>query len=398
MKEEDRHIWKVWSIGVILMLWGLMSACSSDSNDAEGPQPTMLQIYVYAPDHMLPTRANIDWVKSETEESKVKTLQIWVFEHTSDNLVGYFTPPTTDDLNTAGKAVYQMAVTPQFVQSRPNVDVYVLANVTMDNCKCAFDENTTRSELEGAMLKHEGTDDPFGLPVGEILSVQTAFPAEGLPMTGALRDQVVTGESPVLRIGDGSLAMVQLVRTVSKVRFIFSQMKNNENVMKIKSVSLTGDILPKQEYLFLDAPYTGSEYRINAAGGYDAGPVPVVGAIDDVASTTDPLNYSYSSNMGSEEYETLISTGLNKPEPELTLRGPYYLRESDKKLTGEIRYTVNGVEKDPKTFSIHDAGDFSRNHTWVVYAFYGSTTLDILVVRIKEWSTVDPVNHTIYNW
>ena len=400
MKEEDRHIWKVWSIGVILMLWGLMSACSSDSNDAEGPQPTMLQIYVYAPDHMLPTRANIDWVKSETEESKVKTLQIWVFEHTSDNLVGYFTPPTTDDLNTAGKAVYQMAVTPQFVQNRPNVDVYVLANVTMANCKCAFDANTPRTELEGAMLKHEGANDPFGLTTKEI-----AVPDDGLPMSGALRNQVVTGESPVLRIGDGSLATVQLVRTVSKVRFIFSQMKNNENVMKIKSVSLTGDILPKQEYLFLEEPetegkepYTGSESHINAAGSYDAGPVQMVAAIDDVASATDPLYYTYSTDMGAQAYEGRIAEGLNKTEPELTLGGLFYLRESDKQLTGEIQYTVNGVEKTPATFSIHNAGDFSRNHTWVVYAFYGSTTLDILVVRIKEWVTVQEVDHTVYNW
>ena len=82
--------------------------------------------------------------------------------------------------------------------------------------------------------------------------------------------------------------------------------------------------------------------------------------------------------------------------------GLFYLRESDKKLTGEIKYTVTDAEDNTvertATFSMHDAGDFSRNHTWVVYAFYGSTTLDILVVRIKEWTTVDPVNHTVYNW
>lgn len=397
MKEVDRHIWKVWGVGMILMLGLLVSACSSESSDAE-PQPTMLQIYVYAPDHMLPTRANNDWVSGVGTESAVETLQIWVFEHDYGNLVGYFTPPTTDDLNTAGNAVYQMAVTPQFVQNRPNVDVYVLANVTDANCKCAFDENTPRTELEGAMLKHEGTDDPFGLPVGETPTAHAAVPAEGLPMTGVLRDQVVTGESPVLRIGDGSLATVHLVRTVSKVRFIFSQMKNNENVMKIKSVSLTGDILPKQEYLFLDAQYSGSEYRINAARGYDVGPVQMVGAIDDVAKTTDPLYYTYSTDMGAQAYEGLIVEGLNKTEPELTLGGLFYLRESDKKLTGEIKYTVNDGDEQTATFSMHDVGDFSRNHTWVVYGFYGSTTLDILVVRIKEWTELDPVNHTVYNW
>lgn len=377
----------------------LLMSCSSDGSETgeQDNQPTMLQIYVCAPGHMLPTRGNTDYVAAQDGEGTINSLQIWVFEHGTNTLVGYFTPPTTDDLNAAGEVVYQMAVTPQFVKNKPNVDVYVLANVTEANCNCEFDENTTRTELEGAMLKHEGANDPFGLT-----TKVTAVPADGLPMTGVLRDQVVTGESPVLRIGDGSLAMIQLVRAVSKVRFIFSQMENNENNMKIKSVSLTGDILPKEEYMFLNAPYTGSEHHVKKDGGYDAGPVQVVGAIDDVASTTDPLYYTYSTGMGAEYYETLITTGLTKETPELTLGGLFYLRESDQKLTGEIKYTVTDAEDNTvertATFSMHDAGDFSRNHTWVVYAFYGSTTLDILVVRIKKWSTVDPVNHTVYNW
>lgn len=377
----------------------LLTACSSDGSGTGelDQQPAMLQIYVYAPDHMLPTRGNTDWVESATAENIVNTLQVWVFETGTNTLVGYFTPSTTHDLNTAGNAVYQMAVTPQFVQDKPNVDVYVLANVAEANCKCAFDANTSRTELEAAVLKHEGENDPFGLT-----TKVTTVPAAGLPMTGVLRNQVVTGENPVLRIGDGSLATVQLVRTVSKIRFIFSQMNNSEHVMKIKSVSLTGDILPRQEYLFLNTAYTGSEHHIQADGGYDAGPAQLVGAIDQVAKTTDPLYYSYSTGMGAQEYETLITTGLTKATPELTLGGMFYLRESDQKLTGEIQYTVtdadNNTEERTAAFSIHDAGDFSRNHTWVVYAFYGSTTLDILVVRIKEWTTVQNLDHTIYNW
>lgn len=380
----------------MLMLGLLLMACSHEGEDDGEQQPTMLQIYVYAPDRMLMTRANTDWVSGLTAESQIKTLQIWVFEHDSGNPVGYFTPPTTTDLNSNGSAVYQMAVTPQFATNKPEVDVYVLANVGMTTCGVDFGENATRDQLEAAVMEHttgESGKDPFGLttPI-------TAVPDDGLPMSGVLRNQVVTGESPTLRIGDGDLAQVKLVRAVSKVRFLFSQMTNGEGVMKVKSVKLTGEtILPKQEYLFLDAPYTGSECHVKTDGGYDAGPVQIVEEdIDDVASTADPLKYTYAPGMGAQEYETLITSGLTAQE--LTLGGLFYLRESDKKLTGEIRYTVNDGDEKTATFSMHDAGDFSRNHSWVVYAFYGSTTVDILVVRIKDWVTVQNLDHTVYNW
>lgn len=382
-------IW-IWLLGLLLM------ACSSDGseNGELDNQPTMLQIYVYAPDHMLPTRGNTDWVTAQTGENTINTLQLWVFETGTNTLVGYFEPTTTADLNSTGNAVYQMAVTPQFVQNKPNVDVYVLANVAEANCNCVFDANTSRTELEAAVLQHEGVNDPFGLT-----TKVTTVPAAGLPMSGVLRDQVVTGESPVLRIGDGSLATVQLVRTVSKVRFLFSQMDNDEAVLHINSVRLTGNkILPKTEYLFLEEEYTGSEYHIDTSGGYDEGPIQMAGAIDEVAKTTDPLNYTYSTGMGAQEYETLITSGLTKETPELTLGGTFYLRETDQVLTGEIKYHINDGDEQTATFSMHDGGDFSRNHTWVVYAFYGSTTLDILVVRVKEWSTVQNLDYTVHNW
>ena len=394
------HQWidKCVSRGSLLILSAclLLVACSSSDHDETIEQP-VLNIYIYAPNNMLPSRGNTDFVSSQTAENTIKTLQIWVFEHGTNILVGYFTPSATDELNKERQAVYQMAVTPQFVANKPNVDVYVLANVTAENCKCQYNENTTRTQLEEALMEHNGSDDPFGLT-----TPTTAVPADGLPMTGALRDQKVTGESPVLRVGDGTLATVKLVRAVSKLRFLFSQMKNGESKMKVKSVSLTGDILPAQQYLFLEEEYTGSQDRANTSGAYDAGPKQLVDNIDNVAEATDPLKYSYVVGMGPQEYENLIATGWSMAEPELTMRGPFYLRESDKKITGEIVYTVTDAEEHTvertASFSIHDAGDFSRNHTWVVYAYYGSTTLDILIVRIKEWKVVQVLNHTVYNW
>ena len=370
----------------------LMASCNDGSGTGElDNQPATLSIYVYAPEHMLLTRANTNWVEGLTAESNIHSLQVWVFEAGTNTLVGYFTPPTTDDLNTAGNAVYQMAVSPQFAKNKPNVDVYVLANVTMANCACEYDANTTRTELEAAVLKHEGDNDPFGLT-----TLVTTVPDDGLPMTGVLRNQKVTGESPVLQVGEGSLATVRLVRAVSKVRFIFSQMKNGEGVMRVKRVTLNGAVLPKEEYLFLNKEYTGRECHINPEGGYETETAEIVGEINDVAATTDPQSFVYTPGMGAQAYETLITDGLT--DGKLTLGGTFYLRESDRKLAGQICYTINNGDEKTANFEMHDADDFSRNHTWTVYASYGSTTLDILVVRLKEWVTVNPLNHTVYNW
>lgn len=52
------------------------------------------------------------------------------------------------------------------------------------------------------------------------------------------------------------------------------------------------------------------------------------------------------------------------------MEGPIYLRESDKQLAGTISYSIAGVAQEPVTFQMQQAGDFGRNHTWIVYAYY----------------------------
>ena len=117
-----------------------------------------------------------------------------------------------------------------------------------------------------------------------------------------------------------------------------------------------------------------------------------------VASNDDPLNYAFNI-QGAQEYENLINSGLQKSPAELTEVGPFYLRESDRKLTGTIYYQVNadGAERSAN-FSMADDGDFTRNHTWIVYAYYGSSTLEVFVVRMNAWTVDETVNHEVYNW
>ena len=88
--------------------------------------------------------------------------------------------------------------------------------------------------------------------------------------------------------------------------------------------------------------------------------------------------------------------GVTRPA-ELSEVRRFYLRESDKKLTGTIRYTIGGKEKETP-FEMNAAGDFTRNHTWIVYGYFlGSGTLMLNSVVLKDWED-DPESDNIYNW
>ena len=234
-----------------------------------------------------------------------------------------------------------------------------MANVTHDNCGVgSLDKNTERDDLM-TKAKIAGY---FGL--GDL---QTSVPVQGLPMAGKLTTQPVVGDAPALRVGRlNAVSTVPLTRAVSKLRFVFAKTTGQPKV-SITSITMNAGMIP------------------------DSSP------IDDIAKTADPTDYIYF-NQDAQEYENLINTAASKETPEVTVRGPIYLRESDKQLAGTITYTIDGGEPQSVGFQMQQAGDFLRNHTWIVYAYYaGSGKLQVQTVYVKDWSTKE-ISHNVYNW
>ena len=370
----------------------VLCACSGGSSEPEvevKKQPTMLDIYVYAPDNPAITRSDNGSVAASDNEKKISSLHIWVFRHSDGTLMGYLNPDVSG-LSTTGNAKYQMLVPDEFVTTKPNVDVYVMANVTADNCGLTvLDKNVTRSQLEGILIGHKGESDYYGLT-----TLVTEAPTVGLPMSGVLKNQPVYGEAPVLRVGTSeNIAKLQLVRAVSKMRFIFSKFTNDTRVYKLTSISLNGSTMPKQEYLFLDGAYPTYRYKVGSE--VELGDLPLISnELTDIKSCEDPSVYAYVSGDG-QVYENTINTAVS--ESKVSDLGRFYLRESDKKLTGAINYTVGGEAK-TATFSMKTEGDFSRNHTWIVYAYFmNGNLLNVNVVDVKSW-TPYPGSGEVYNW
>ncbi len=428
---------EMWMLLVIMLL----TACSEHSeggNEEKGD--CFLNIYVYAPGHPMPTRADVGEITSKTaDEYKVNSLQIWVFKHSDGSLVGYMPPTTPTFLNeTDRQEMFRMEVSKEFADHPVNVDVYVVANagscsLTQGGASLTLTRTTTRAKLDSAKI----AESSFGVGNGTFVanydvspsdvSPVSKVPSNGLPMSGVLKNQSIYGSYPTLRVGNqDAMATLQLTRAVSKLRFVLCQKKGKEDndgndiakkkLVSIESIELDSEVIPAASYLMpVEKPsYNFGEYVPESPTVIDFGGITKKqiesGVIPEVAN---PMNYIYESQTA-QAYEDLINGAVS--ENKLKELGPIYFRESDKKLTGTIKYTVKErtdtsddwnddtkVTTDTKEaeFSMVDKGDFLRNHSWIVYVFYMDATIYVLTVTnigMKVWASGNFEEREVYNW
>ena len=398
MKKEIKNILLSWLNCLLLLL--LLNGCNSPVDDGGTENPSqpkgkpVLKIYLFAPDSPIVTRASTGYVDASDAEKEIHTIDVWVFEHELPNKkVSYI---HLDNLSFTGQKEIAMEISNQFAElpKKPNVDIYVVANKE----SCGLQElgkETTLDELKEAGI---GTA-YFGAanPVNEVSDM-------GLPMSGILENQIISGIPPVYTAMSNN---VKLVRAVSKIRFILTKSKNNPPTISNLSIKLNANMIPNAEYLFLNGIYPDQKIRIKIVDDSDYEPeatlLPVI-ASPTIYSCETPTDYAYTTETG-QNYENKINNGLKDPdgpdEPDLTQVGVFYLRESDKKLEGTISYTVvteAGNKDKTASFIMDTAGDFTRNHTWIVYGYFlGSGDLKLNIVDVKGW-TDDSDTPKVYNW
>ncbi len=389
MRDNRRYIgrWLSALLMVVLLLSCSKSSDGEGGGEESGKKP-VLKVYVFAPDRPIVTRADNGEVDATPEENKIHSLHIWVFETTSHDLVGHINMSNVE-LSESGSEV-AIEISDEFIRNKPNVDVYVVANVTSANCGISIGSSITPTDLEAKLI---------GSGYFGVSSLIKTVPSDGLPMSGVLKNQEVYGESPVLRVGtaEGGLSNVRLVRSVSKVRFVFSKSSENMDDVTINSITLDGSVLPNEEYLFLAGAYPDNRSHVKTDAGYVSETTLVSNVPKDAISTnTSPAAYSYVSTMSGPEYEARINTGITNGD--LSEVGRFYFRESDKQLSGKITYTIGTNNSVTKTFQNLAIGDFTRNHTWIVYGYFVTNgDLDLNIVESKIWNE-DPSSSDVYNW
>lgn len=360
----------------------LFTACNL-IYDGPGEDCPRLSIVIDFPEDAFVAKADVGEVPASLEENAIKELAIWVFNHnTKEKVTEPFITNSSADLPSAGGVrKYALPVDRNFLLTRPNVDVFVLINQSSINATVSV--NSSWADLNTAIFGGNGYFSPE-TPVKTV-------PGNGLPMSGVGLDLKVTGEEPSL-----SVTNISVSRAVSKLRYIFSQMyteDNTEEEYSIQKVVLDGNQIPVEEYVF-----SSGKSRIvpdNYVSGSMTTPWPDGTAL---ASCDAPEIYSYAGQDG-PSYENLITDGISRGR--LTDLGTFYLRESDKALTGTVYYTItkkgqNGdpdiVEEKTLPFSMAAPGDFARNHTWTVYGYFISNRTLQLAVSVLPW---DKNNYTI---
>ena len=359
-----------------MVLLAAVLECSCMRRDLIGPDKPQLFIKVNIPEAVL-TRAETGVHNALAAERTVSSLQVWVFRAgstTSSGLIGYRTLDAevlaATGLKNGSAARFSMAIDNAIVEEspRPNVDVYAVVNgasagFTLDKFPSAAGDwaKVSPADLSSFVLD----ESLFG-----VTNLVTEVPAGGLPMAGVIRNEPMTGDFPVL-----SVSTVTLTRAVSKLRFVFCQLTDNGTPVDefhITGITLGGQI-GQNEKLLTTNTFTTHTYltRIFDSSGYVTLDKSWSGSeLPSIANNPSPGNYLYSGGSA-QSYEDLIDSGVSSGV--LSQWGFTYLRETDKQLSGTISYTVGvgaSMRSKTATFTMDAPGDFTRNHSWIIYAYF----------------------------
>ena len=376
-----------------MVLFAALPVLSCARPDPE-QDPGELSVSIYIPDVMA-TKADTGPVGALSAEKVFSSLQLWVFLSGGTNdgqLVGYkgFTAAQLADTGVPHSTVtrFGMPLTWDMFNTLSandaRVDVYAVANAASAT-SAILGESTTRSELDAVVISGSA----FGVsPL--TMSVSSA----GLPMSGVLKSAPVTGSFPVLNV-----STLTLTRAVSKLRFVFCQqgtpatdtepsVPSNTSCV-VKSITFGGTStghncqIAEAEKLFTENAsaiigYTPLTATLTKNGG-DLMSNPDI----TVCANPEELLFHGTGHETetAQEYETRLDAAIAASSQ----CGPIYIRETDKLISGTITYNTGG-EDVSAAFSMPSDDVLSRNHSWILYAYFSELTRTLqLKIVVLPW-------------
>ena len=356
--------------------------------------PGELSVSIYIPDVMA-TKADTGPVGALSGEKVFSSLQLWVFLSGGTNdgqLVGYkgFTAAQLADTGVPHSTVtrFGMPLTWDMFNtlsaSDARVDVYAVANAASAT-SATLGASTTRSELDAVVI----SGSTFG---NSPLTMDV--PDAGLPMSGVLKGKPVTGSYPVLNV-----STLTLTRAVSKLRFVFCQQGKpatdtepaapSNTSCVVKSITFGGTStghncqIAEAEKLFTENAsaiigYTPLTATLTKNGGNLMNNADIT-----VCANPEELLFHGTGHETetAQEYENRIDAAIAASSQ----CGPIYIRETDKLISGTITYNTGGEDMSA-TFSMPADDVLSRNHSWILYAYFAEFTRTLqLKIVVLPW-------------
>ena len=353
-----------------------------------------LDIYIRFPGPSQ-TKADTDVAPDNVKETRIVDLRIWVFASSSSDealkgrLLGYLAPTKLDY---SGDAVnkFTIVLEKDIASKIKKADVYVLANAN----SAGLDKyglspvlsgegykkwsDLSADELDGIVM----SGNAFGIKLNSDATTwgptnTGVIDTQGLPFSAVGKGLDIGGSGSHL-----SVETVELVRAVSKVQFVFSQIMDSENnkpaEFTISGLKLNGNKLAEKEYIFPVKAYDGGylENDLNFP-------------VDDytkatIAGCLDPAAFECMEGESAQHYRDKINEGINNG---VLTRGPLcYLRESGKQLDGVFSYHLAGESENKDVpFSMAAGETFSRNRSWIVYIYFMNDRMGISVRVLDDW-------------
>ncbi len=343
-----------------------------------------IDLYLYFPEEQSHTRAEEPFVNGIALENEIKTLQIWVFDHTSHDRIAYHEDANivasgTQRIQFGIEGVSTNEEIMAFADAHTSADVFVVINGASIS-STDFKKETSYNDLDGYKL----SGNQFGV------SSPISNPENGLPMSGIDKDAPITRQGKIFTVRQGT--SINVVRAVSKVRFVFTRSKYMDNV-EIQSVTLNGGLIAKEEKFFttsidgnhvIAATITPNQYEADAIsyGGLTA---------EEIKWHPDPLSLAWNptnTEQTPQSWENAINNAIANEQA--TEFGRTYLRETDKRLSGTIVYKNTAGGYTPLPFEMAEDDPYApsyffRNHTWTILGYFINGQLQLRVI-VQRWT------------
>lgn len=376
-------------VAAFVALASILSLSSCHKHYTPEQQPS-LQISVYIP-QPLATKADVGDIKATEAEKIINELVVWLYRNTDAQTAPSFyclhlkdTELAKYNLESGQEARFSVKLDTdelkQIASQKPNLDLYAIANPTSAGLALPSNEDALKAMTREQLLELSMTGDTFGATSSGC--PKTEVPAEGLPYSGVATNVRISGSFPVLVV-----SKVILNRCVSKFRLVVCRMEVEDSEFEITNVTINGNQFSVKEYVFNDS---SKPYKIDADSGYETDPVTVASSVtaSGIAINNTPGGLLFRSvNHESETADQYWSRlDVAKEAGILTDLKTFYVRETDKQLKGTISYKTSSTGPvKTKTFEMNAAGDFARNHVWVVYAYFVGGRL-VLMPTVLPWT------------